>query len=172
MDHFTNETIDINLLPQYQEVPLHPLHPSYWKVIVINICICLLLIIGCAALVFFLKPETRTYILMTALAIAAFGAFLFIIFRLSFKRRGLAIRERDIIYGSGILSAKTTIIPFNRIQHVALNEGIFSRMYKLGALEVFTAGGATGNVKIYGLAIDEANKIKELLSKRLVHGVQ
>jgi membrane protein YdbS with pleckstrin-like domain len=172
MENFSNEAIDIGLLPQYQSVPLEPLHPKYWKVIVLNICITLLLLVSAATSIFVFNIEARSYIVYGAIGIVAFGAFLFLIFRLSFKRRGLAIRERDIIYSSGVLSAKTTIVPFNRIQHVALNEGVFSRMYKLGTLEVFTAGGATGNVKIHGLDIDQANKIKELLAKRLDNGTR
>jgi membrane protein YdbS with pleckstrin-like domain len=167
MENFSNEPIDINSLPRYQEITLEPLHPNYWKVIVLNILISILFVCATAALIFILSKESRAYIIYISLAIAFFSAFLLVLFRLSFKRRGLAVRERDIIYSSGILSAKTTVIPFNRVQHVALNEGVFSRMYKLGALEVYTAGGATGNVKIYGLEINQANNIKELLSKRL-----
>ena len=171
MENFSNETINISSLPQYQEVQLDPMHPNYWKVIVLNICITLIFIIAVSTLLFLFNEELRPYILYASLAIIAFAVFLFVIFRLSFQRRGLAVREKDIIYSSGILSSKTTIVPFNRIQHVALNEGIFSRMYKLGALEVFTAGGATGNIKIHGMAIDQANKIKELLSKSLNNGI-
>ena len=172
MENFSNEPIDIDSLPRYQEIKLEPLHPNYWKVIVLNICITILFICTAAALTFILNDETRAYIIHISLAIAVFSVFLLILFRLSFKRRGLAVRERDIIYSSGILSAKTTVIPFNRVQHVALNEGVFSRMFKLGTLEVYTAGGATGNVKIHGLDLNQANNIKELLSKRLNNGLR
>lgn len=172
MDNFSNEPIDITALPRYQEVQLDPMHPDYWKVIVWNICISILFIVAAVSLIVYIKEELRAYLLYASIAIIVFGIFLFVIFRLSFKRKGLAIREKDIIYSSGILSSKTTIVPFNRIQHVALNEGIFSRMYKLGALEVFTAGGATGNIKIYGLAIVQAKSIKELLAKSLNNAIQ
>ncbi|MEJ7558330.1 MAG: PH domain-containing protein [Pedobacter sp.] len=172
MENFSNEPIDINSLPRYQEIPLESLHPNYWKVIVLNICISILFICAAAALILVLREETRAYIIYIILAIIFFSAFLFILFRLSFKRRGLAVRERDIIYRSGILSATTTVIPFNRVQHVTLNEGIFSRMYHLGAIDVFTAGGATGNIKIYGLEINQAKSIRELLAKRLNNGIQ
>lgn len=170
MEKFTNEPIDISSLPRYEDVKLDTLHANYWKVILLNICITLLIISIAATLLFYFVKESRTYILPIALGIIFFAAFLLLIFRLSFKRRGLAVREKDIIYSSGILSAKTTVIPFSRIQHVALNQGIFSRIYKLGALQVFTAGGASGNINIHGLAIEHANKIKEVLAKRLDDG--
>src|SRR5690606_41032422 len=38
--------------------------------------------------------------------------------RLAFKKRGYAVREKDLLYRSGILSTTTTIVPFNRIQHI------------------------------------------------------
>jgi membrane protein YdbS with pleckstrin-like domain len=171
MENFSNEPIDISSLPNFQEVQLDPMHPDYWKVIVLNICISLIFIVAVTTVFFLLNEEIRPYIIYASLIIIAFGAFLFVIFKLSFQRRGLAVREKDIIYRSGILSSKTTIVPFNRIQHVALNEGIFSRMYRLGALEVYTAGGATGNIKIHGMAIEQANRIKELLSKSLNNGI-
>lgn len=124
------------------------------------------MIAAASAFIFFNK-ELRPYSYYIAAGILSFAVLLFGMFRLSFKRRGIAVREKDIIYSSGILSAKTTAVPFSRIQHIALNEGIFSRMFGLGELDVYTAGGVTGNVKIHGLGIDEANRIKGLLTKKL-----
>jgi membrane protein YdbS with pleckstrin-like domain len=36
-----------------------------------------------------------------------------------------AFREHDVLYKYGILATKTIIIPYNRVQHVALHEGCF-----------------------------------------------
>jgi uncharacterized membrane protein YdbT with pleckstrin-like domain len=41
------------------------------------------------------------------------------------KRRAFALRDKDILYKRGLLSTTTTIMPFNRIQHVAMHEGGF-----------------------------------------------
>ncbi|WP_449435355.1 PH domain-containing protein [Pedobacter steynii] len=46
-----------------------------------------------------------------------------------------------MLYTSGIIALSTTIVPFSRIQHIALDEGLFSRIYGLGELRIFTAGG-------------------------------
>jgi membrane protein YdbS with pleckstrin-like domain len=35
--------------------------------------------------------------------------------------------EHDVLYKYGILATKTIIIPYNRVQHVALHEGFVSR---------------------------------------------
>jgi len=77
------------------------------------------------------------------------------------------MRKHDVIYKNGIIAESTTIVPLNRIQHIELNEGIFSRAYKLGSLQLFTAGGQSGHIRISGIAIDEARSIRDLLLKKL-----
>jgi len=169
MQDFTNEIIDIDSLPRYEEAPLKALSSKYWNVILINIVIVLLLLVSGVYAVMWIYEILLPYSYVFAIIYILFAAGLIKIYSISFKRRGFTVREKDLIYTSGVLSATTTIVPFNRVQHVALNEGVFSRMYKLGTLEVFTAGGATGNLKVHGLEISEANKLKELLLKRVDH---
>ena len=91
----------------------------------------------------------------------------FLLYKASFKKRGYALREKDVVYKSGIIAETTTIIPLNRIQHVALDEGLFSRIYGLATLEIHTAGGSTGHMKIAGIPVEKAKMIKEALVKRL-----
>ena len=76
------------------------------------------------------------------------------------------MREKDIIYKSGIVAETTSIIPLNRIQHVALDEGLFSRIYKLATLQIHTAG-VSGNMNIAGIPAHQARKIKEVLLSKL-----
>lgn len=167
MQDFTNEAIDINILPKYEETILKSLSSKYWNVVLINLIIVLFLIAVVTGLILWFNEASRTYLYIIIGIYALFSFLLINLYRIALKRRGFAVREKDIIYTSGVLSATTTIVPFNRVQHVALNEGIFSRIYKLGTLEVFTAGGISGNLKVHGLEIEEANKLKELLLKRV-----
>lgn len=167
MDEFTNENIDLNKLPQYQEITLTAPHPNYWKVILINIFIFLFLT-GAGLTVFLalndeVKPQ-RLFIIGGYLIIAI---LIFVLYRASFKKRGFALREKDIVYKSGIIRETTTIVPLNRIQHVALDEGIFSRIFKLGKLQIFTAGGQSGHLHIGGIEVEKARSIKEMLLRKL-----
>jgi len=73
------------------------------------------------------------------------------------------VREKDIIYRRGILATTITIVPFNRIQHIAVNEGMFSRLYGLASLEIYTAGGNNSDLTINGIERKKAYKIKEFL---------
>jgi membrane protein YdbS with pleckstrin-like domain len=164
---FTNESIDIDSLPKYEEIELHKPHSSYWKIICINIAL-IACILGMAvtALVLFVEEAKPNTILFVSLYLV-FILILVLLFRASFKKRGYAIRTHDVIYKSGIIAETTTIIPLNRIQHIELNEGIFSRAYKLGALQIFTAGGQTGHLHISGIPIEDAKNIRDLLLKKL-----
>ncbi|NII83607.1 MULTISPECIES: PH domain-containing protein [unclassified Pedobacter] len=164
---FTNEVIDLDLLPKYEDLQLSRPHPDYWKIICINLLIFFgLLGITIGILLFFideLKPNAKWIIPLYLFFLAIF----LLLYRASFKKRGYAVRTHDVIYKSGIIAESTTIVPLNRIQHIELNEGIFSRIYKLGSLQLFTAGGQTGHIHISGIAIDEAKRIRDLLLKKL-----
>ncbi len=82
-----------------------------------------------------------------------------------FKRRGYALRQRDITYKKGYLFHSQTTIPFNRIQHCETSQGPLSRAFGLMTLKVFTAGGASSDLRISGLRPDEANKLKEFITE-------
>ena len=146
MQDFTNTTIDLDALPKYEEVVFQKLQPKYWNVIVINLMIFTLIVLGAVAVTFVSVYSSNETDLGAGFYITILVAALIIISlsfwmnRISFQKRGFVIREKDLLYRSGILSTTTTIVPFNRIQHIAVNEGMFSRMYDLASLEIYTAG--------------------------------
>ncbi|WP_293788645.1 PH domain-containing protein [uncultured Pedobacter sp.] len=164
---FTNEVINLDLLPKYENIRLSRPHADYWKIIRINLLIIFgLLGMIMGILICFIDEVKANSTWMIPVYVAFSGSFFFL-FSASFKKRGYAIRTHDIIYKRGIIAESTTIVPLNRIQHIELNEGLFSRMYKLGSLQLFTAGGQTGHIHISGIAIDEAKRIRDLLLKKL-----
>lgn len=79
---------------------------------------------------------------------------------LAVPRKGYALRERDILYRSGVLWRKLAAVPFNRIQHVETSSGPLDRAFGLASLEIFTAGGATGDLKISGLESALATRLR------------
>lgn len=164
---FTNEVVNLDLLPKYENIRLNRPHPDYWKIICINLLIFFVLLgITAGVLLFFVdevKPNAKWIIPVYITLLISF----FLIFRVSFNKRGYAIRTHDVIYKSGVIAESTTIVPLNRIQHIELNEGLFSRIYKLGSLQLFTAGGQTGHIHISGIAINDAKRIRDLLLNKL-----
>lgn len=167
MQDFTNGTLDLDLLPKYEEISLHPVSSKYWKIVLLNIVIFLVfLAIALTALLFFSNTSGRPAYLAAG-GYVLFGILLVLFYRASVKKRGFALREKDLIYKSGIIVITTAIIPFHRIQHITLNEGIFSRMFQLGAIHIYSAGGASGSITIAGLDIEQAKTIKEELTRQL-----
>lgn len=165
--NFTNETINIAELPKFEEVSFLPLHKDYWKIILItNFIFLLVMCIGLGFFLFF-SDESREYWLFFLLAIVVLISLSVGLGKISFRKRGYTFRQHDVLYKSGIISETTTIIPYNRIQHVALHEGFISRMFGLASVEIFTAGGGDSDIEIPGIEKDQAQKIKQLLMTKL-----
>ena len=165
---FTNDVMNIDDLPKYEEVTTTPIQRNYWKVIMINLFLSFM-IFGSAVVVssFYisdLKPFSW-YIIPGFIVIMGLITFLQ---KIAFKKKSYAVRERDIIYHSGILANHTIIIPFNRIQHVGMNEGLISRFYGLAQLQIFTAGGSSSDLKISGLLKQEAERVREVIMQKIV----
>ena len=169
MENFTNETIDTNYLPRYEEVPFTPLHAKYKSVVLLNVSIftCVTLV-GAVIYASFnhdvVTPTIWTFIsigLLVLLGLVYFFALL------GLKKKGFAFRNHDVLYRSGIIVTSTMVIPYNRIQHVALHEGLISRYFGLAKVEIFTAGGSASDIKIPGIATAQAEDIKQLLMGKI-----
>ena len=163
MNEFSNNPIEIDQLPKFEEVQLKGLHPKYINVLLF------VLIIGVFSTLFYFKKDAfsnSTWILILV-GVLVFLAGLIVYTKLSFNKKGYAFREHDTIYKSGLISETTTIIPFNRVQHVALHQGFISRKLGLASIELFTAGGSSSDLEIPGLLLADAQIIKNLVSQKI-----
>lgn len=167
MEHFTNETIDTAQLPRYEAVTLTPLHPNYWYVALLNLSF-IFLIIGIAlAVVWYNSAEFEGYGIHLIVSFLLFVVVGNGINFISFKKKAYAFRNHDVIFRNGIIATNTMVIPYNRVQHVALHEGIISRYFGLAKVEIFTAGGSSSDIEIPGIAKEEAENIKQLLMGKI-----
>jgi membrane protein YdbS with pleckstrin-like domain len=167
LEEFTNNPVSFETLPKFESVPLQPLNRDYLNVVYIgNTVFAILLSIG--TLIFlWVKEESQPLILPTVGATVILIALLFWLSTISFRKKGYALREKDILFQKGILSRTTTVIPFSRIQHVALHEGFFSRMYQLSELQIYTAGGSSSDLHIPGLPKEQAEQMKTFLLQKI-----
>lgn len=169
METFTNETLNINSLPKFEEVNFSSLHKNYIKVVCINIAITLLILAIAIGVLLYFNEElqnTSSYLIF-GISYLVFAIIILFSSLVSVKRRGFAVREKDILYKRGLISTTTTMIPFNRIQHVAMHEGFFSRIFNLAQIQIFTAGGSSSDIKISGIEKEKAESIKELLMLKI-----
>lgn len=76
------------------------------------------------------------------------------------------VRDQDLLVQSGVLFRRWSSIPHNRIQHVDTRQGPLERVFGLSRLLVFTAAGMSADGSIPGLRTDEAERLRDLLSRR------
>lgn len=167
MEHFTNNKIDINQLPRFEHVEFQKLQPSYWKVMVINRIIGFLVLAIGLGFSYYFVDEMHKEIIYFAFAFAVLFILTFLFSRIAFVKKGFAFREHDVLFKNGIIATNTIIIPYNRVQHVALHEGWLSRYFGLAKVEIFTAGGSSSDIKIPGIEKEQAEKIKQLLMGKI-----
>src|SRR5690606_7570665 len=99
-------------------------------------------------------------------ALALFMLFSFFGINIGYRRRSYALREKDLTYKKGWLFSATTTVPFNRIQHTEVSQGPLERRFELCTLNIYTAGGSTSDLSIPGLNEDEAQQLRDFISKK------
>lgn len=163
---FSNQQININLLPDYQAVDFEAISIKKQTKSFIQISIGFaFLLIGWGVLFYFAPPHWALYLALGVLLLI-FGLAYLNAFLLQDKY-GYVIRDKDLIYRRGYLVTKTTVIPFNRIQHVSISRGVLDKALGISTLKIFTAGGQGSDVNIPGLLPDLAVKLKEAVAKKL-----
>ena len=163
---FSNLQVNINNFPKIENIEFKAIHQNYLKVILLNILLFLLLIIVAFSTIYFASNKipqeiNLAYAITGIIILFSLIAFYFYI---GFSRRKYALREKDISYKSGVFTKTITTVPFNRIQHVEIDEGLFSRIFKLASINIFTAGAQGADLSIKGISKEKANYIKEYIT--------
>ncbi|PZX92732.1 PH domain-containing protein [Flavobacterium aquariorum] len=167
MEDFMNETIDTTQLPKFEDVVFSILHPNYWKVTLISLAVFFLVLAIGVGLVFYFNEDLYPFIYQLSIVFAVLLLLVFYFSWISFKKKGFAFRTHDVLFRHGIIATNTLVIPYNRVQHVALHEGFVSRFFGLAKIQIFTAGGNSSDIEIPGIAKEEAENIKQLLMGKI-----
>jgi membrane protein YdbS with pleckstrin-like domain len=147
MEVFSNNPLDVDTLPDYEMVPLNAMHKDYLKVMYFSVGI-FMMVLALVLIVFYVFNSfiSNNILVFSGLYFALLGLNIWLT-RLRFKKLAYALREKDIIYQRGVLATHTTIVPFNRIQHVAINEPVMLRLFDLASLQIYTAGGSSSDLQ-------------------------
>lgn len=169
MENFTNTTLDTTQLPKFEEVPFTRLHAKYLWIVLYSFALFILVFIGAPLGYDYFNPyefTSRFWLLFEiSIPIILVLGTLFTVF--SYNKKGYAFRTHDVLYRHGVIATTTIIIPYNRIQHVALHEGILARFFGLATIQIYTAGGSSSDLSIPGIAKSEAENIKQLLMGKI-----
>lgn len=169
---FNNEQVGLSRLPQVDKLDVIRLEPSYKMVRYITSALTGMAIIFVAFLFVIFEPELGAITLPSFFLIILLSVWNIMYHGISFPYMGYAIRERDITYQSGWLWKSMTTIPFNRVQHCDVRQGIIDRQFGLAKLTIYTAGGQHTEVLIPGLSPDTAEKLKAFILHGTEHSIE
>jgi uncharacterized protein len=169
MEKFTNSILLPENLPEIESKTFNLLDKKYLRILLLQNLILFLLLSGALA-TFLLLTQEKPPIFITlsiSLAIVLAVAWLFVITILGFPKKGYLVREKDVSFQKGLITYKLITVPFNRIQHVEVNQGILAKMYGLSSVKIYTAGGTASDLSIPGLPVNNAQKLKAFLSEKI-----
>lgn len=162
---FVNLQVSLAELPTADELVMEPMAEAYEKEVKVQ-----QLIIWLPILVLSFQPFLWTQILPLLLIPLVVILLAIIISRLVIKKsqiKGVALREFDIAYRSGLFWRKMVIVAFNRIQHVEVSSGPLQRRFELASIKLFTAGGSSVDLKIDGLTAERAEQIRTFIAEKI-----
>ncbi|NOR75322.1 MAG: PH domain-containing protein, partial [Draconibacterium sp.] len=169
MENFSNLIVTPENLPDIKPETFNLLDKKYRTILFIRIAIFLFFISGAFALFLILfdeKPAVE-FIISVISAIVIIVVYLIIITIFGFPKKGYLVREKDISFQKGLIVFKSTSVPFNRIQHVEVNQGVLAKIFKLSSVKIFTAGGTASDLSITGLPVKVAQNLKVFLSEKI-----
>ena len=162
---FSNNNVFLENIPQKENVYYSTLEKKYLNVMVLNRVIwCVITLIAIIAIPILRDENFSIYIYLSSLFI---WLIIFTFTGFSFKKKKYVFREHDLIYSSGVIFTKSILIPYNRIQHLAVHQGVFSRIYNLASIQFYTAGGSSSDISIKGLSKEDADRWKEFVSEKI-----
>ena len=164
---FENPEIALDDLPTVQELDWQAMHSRYARRLQVErLGVVLVALIGSMVPSFLIgerfDPSVPLWLLVILFAIPFLAWPL-----LSVPRRGYAVRDKDIVFRSGVFWRWVTAVPFNRVQHVETSNTPLDRRFGLANLQIYTAGGSGGDLSISGLGADTAEQLRVFILEKV-----
>ena len=169
---FVNPEIPLDSLPRVEQVDWRALHVRFVYCLQVKWLVAAVFPLGLlgglyALLVYeFGLPGVWTAIAAALLA-CAWIALCLTWPLVAVPRRGYAVRDKDILFKSGVWWQSVQVVPFNRVQHAVRGSGPVERRFGLASLTVYTAGGGSGDLRIVGLGEDVAERLRVYIVSKL-----
>ncbi|WP_235297450.1 PH domain-containing protein [Portibacter marinus] len=169
MTDFSNIQLSFEEIPRAEKINYLPLDNKYLYVLLTNVFIFFIVIVAILVYLWTIIDKSwftnnfQWFLLGVLLIFVINFAYLF----KAFGYKGYAFRQRDISYKTGWLWRSVTTVPFNRVQHCEVSQGIFDRYFKLAKLKIYTAGGSSSDVVVPGLELDQATELKDFILEKI-----
>jgi membrane protein YdbS with pleckstrin-like domain len=162
---FVNLQVDMTDLPVADELVMEPMAPAYEREVKTQ-----QLIIWLPLLIISFVPFLLGQFIFLLLVPVVMLLLATIISRLVIKKsqvKGIALREFDVAYRSGLFWRKTVIVAFNRVQHVEVSSGPLQRKFGLASVKFFTAGGSSVDLRVDGLTAERAEQMRTFIAAKI-----
>jgi hypothetical protein len=164
---FENPEIPIHDLPAADNLQWQKLDARYVRRLQVEALITTALIaVGVLALQLLPLPLDRRLFFGGWLLVLSSGLVSLAWPPVSVPRKGYALRDKDIVYRSGVFWQTVTAVPFNRVQHVETTSTPLDRRFSQAALQLFTAGSSGGDLKIDGMPAGVAESLRLYLLEK------
>lgn len=171
---FANPVVPLDSLPGTESLEWTPLHPRFARRLQVAALIRAVFIVGAWSALHFAVLSGARFIAeylpwLPALAwtiISAFCLWSLVWPVVAVPRRGYVVRDKDLLYKSGVLWRSVKAFPFNRVQHTKLDSTPLDRRFGLASLSVFPAGAGAGQ-RIRGLGQETAERLRVYISERI-----
>jgi membrane protein YdbS with pleckstrin-like domain len=165
---FINDQVEIDSLPQFKSSDSISIDARFAR-----IRLTMVLIVYSIALIFVLLPiqfipPVRAFTfspigLSGAAALVIAESLLAYYVYAYTKSIHYAVRDHDLILGSGVFWKKEVIQPLKRIQHVEVTHGPIDKYFGLANIRLFSAGTGLSTFRIPGLDSQIAGQIKQYI---------
>lgn len=158
---FVNEPIPLDRVPRLSDEAFVSVDPRHLGVDLIGLATAAtVVIVGGVIAAFRVEPRWVIAVVAGLLVLLAASAGLAIV---EMRRLAYQLRDHDVSLRSGVITHRTATVPFSRVQHVNLTRGPVQRAFGLASLEITSAGP---NISIPGLAVAEAERVKQIVAER------
>jgi len=168
MENFTNSIQLPNNLPELKKESFNRLDKKYLRILFIRLLILFVFLIGgFITLVILNNDIPNLAVILLSVVILLFITISIVATALGFPKKGYLVREKDLSFQKGLITYRLTTVPFNRIQHVEVNQGVIAKLFKLSSVKIFTAGGNASDLSVPGLPEGDAHRLKAFLSEKI-----
>ena len=142
---------------------MRPLHPNHLKLLRVRAVLLGSALVAAAAAVeaLALRGSGVPSGLATAAAAALAAALALLLPRRRYRAWAWRMDEDELRIASGLLVRSDAVVPFGRVQHIDILRGPLQRRYRLGSLVLHTAGTRSAAILLPGLAIEEAERMRD-----------
>lgn len=108
------------------------------------------------------RAELGRVLMMVLAGVVFAGAAAF----LGWWRFRYGVGAREIVIESGVLSRKRRVIPFERVQDIAIEQRLLARMFGTAHVRIETGGSAADEGHLDSIALEEAHALRDVVRGR------